>query len=299
LIGTEILDTPVYELDAFVEDSGKPIEGAAPLVVAYGVALGLLGGGELRAALRREELRYTGAFERLELPIAVLIMLLVMGLSVFNIFEHRRLEAADGNLYLWLASNKNYLINDPKQGKRGYLEKPWPEIQKYVTEAALEDGEKPEGSLTRGVSKLDQLLEVERQLKVREAKLNQELGNTGEVTQPQSALEALTMIVCTIDGMRDRLGKVSVRKASADYRPGRGGRAEEVEVKLDLTFFGENATVAYEALNTELRNQPWVTSVESRSNTELKAESPRPGVFADDYTIHVDLSKIERKKEGS
>jgi hypothetical protein len=300
LIGTHILETPVYELDAFVEDSGQPVEGASPLVVAYGVALRLLGGGTLRASLRREELRYTGTFERLELPIAVAIMLLVMGLAVFNIFEHRRLQNADQNLFLWLQSDRNFLIADPKQGSHGHLEKPWPEIQKFVLDAATLDDQKPDNSLTREYTRLEQLLQIEAQLKRQAAKLNQELGNTGEVTQPQSALEALTMVVNTIEDTKDRTGRVSIRKVLADYQPERGGSGEEyVRVQLDLTFFAEDAKAAtdgYEALTAELQKKPWVREVESKQNKELTGDAT--GIYADNYTVFCDLTKLERMKEA-
>ena len=295
LIGTELLDTPVYELDAFVEDSGQPVQGAAPLVVAYGVALRMLGGGALRASLRREELKYAGTFERLELPLAVTIMLLVLGCAVFNIFEHRRVQNADLSLHLWLQSNKNFLVNDPKAGNRGYLEKPWPEIERFVKDSALADADKPENSPTLGYTKLEQLQQIEAELKRRVTKLNMELGNTGEVTQPQSALEALTLVTCHIDSMREQLGRIAIRRVSADYRAARTGGDEYVEVQMDLSFFNDNAnaaTTAYEALSSSLRGLPWVREVVSKSNKELPQDTP--GIYADAYTVVCDLSKVER-----
>lgn len=300
LIGTQVLDTPVYELDAFVEESGKPVEGAGPLVVAYGAALGMLGGGTIRSSLRREDLKYTGTFERLELPIAVAVMLAVMWLLVFNLFESDRLAAADSSMFRWLQSNKNFLVNDPKAGKRGNLEKPWPELQKLV-----EDASKKENPLlaSNQWSRLDQLRQIERALLLRQDKLNKELGNTGEVKQPQSVLEALTLITNTMADMGDALGRISVRSLNANYVPARTGTTDLVTITMSLSFYNEEGAIAatrsFEALKTELERQPWVTEVAARSSKEFPDGK---GIYSDGYAITCDLSKAaaaSAKKEGS
>lgn len=293
LIGSQVLDIPIYELDAFIEDSGQPVQGAAPLVIAYGVALRLLGGGVLQPSLRREELRYTGAFERLELPLAIAVMLLVLWLSVFNIFEHGRIRNADANLLLWLQSSKNFLINNPKENKRGYLEKPWPEIQKLVEKTALEENDLP-------WSRLDQFKQIERELQLRITKLNQELGNTGEVVQPQSALEALTMVCCTIDDLKDQIGRVSIRRVNASYVPQRASTSDFVQVQLDLSFFNDGgavaATGAFETLKTTLERAPWVREVVAKTSKEFPDGK---GIYTDGFSVMCDMSKVEHAKEGS
>ncbi len=299
LVGTQVLDTPVYELDAFVEESGKPIEGAAPLVVAYGAALGMLGGGAIRSSLRREDLKYTGTFERLELPIAVAVMLAVMWLLVFNLFESDRLAAADASMFRWLQSNKNFLVNDPKAGKRGNLEKPWPELQKLV-----EDTCKKENPLlvANNWTRLDQLRQVERALVLRQDKLNKELGNTGEVKQPQSVLEALTLITNVMMDMGESLGRISVRGVNANYVPARTGTSDLVTVTLGLSFHNDDGAIAatrsFESLKTELEGQPWVVEVAARSSKEFPDGK---GIFSDGYAITCDLSKVAKApaKEGS
>lgn len=300
LVGTQVLDTPVYELDAFVEESGKPVEGAAPLVVAYGAALGMLGGGTIHSSLRREDLKYTGTFERLELPIAVAVMLAVMWLLVFNLFESDRLAAADSSMFRWLQSNKNFLVNDPKAGKRGNLEKPWPELQKLV-----EDASKKENPLlaSNQWSRLDQLRQIERALILRQDKLNKELGNTGEVKQPQSVLEALTLVTNTMVDMGDALGRISIRTINANYVPARTGTNDLVTITFSLSFHNDEGAIAatrsFEALKTELERQPWVTEVAARSSKEFPDGK---GIYSDGYAITCDLSKAapaSAKKEGS
>jgi len=294
LVGTQIQDIPVYELDVFEEDSGQPAQGAAPLVVAYGVALRQLGGGPVRASLRREELKYSGAFERLEMPLAMAFLLLATWLAIFNIFEFKRLQRADRDMYLWLKSTKNFLLSDPKAGLAGNLSRPWPELQSYVTRAADEQSELQE-------SPSERLVEIERRLKGKVAELNSKLGLSGEVTQPQSALEALTRITCVMHDLKDRIGRVAIRKVMADYQPGRGSEGESVLVTLDLSFYNDSstaATLAYETLRSELEAQPWVRAVRPEATKEFPADLAT-GIYTDGFAILCDLSKVERKTEGA
>ncbi len=294
LVGSQIQDVPVYELDVFEEDSGQPAQGAAPLVVAYGVALRQLGGGPLRASLRREELRFTGTLERLEMPLAIAVLLLVTWLAIVNIFEHKRLQRADSDVTLWLQSARNFLISDPKAGVAGNLSKPWPELQSYVERAVRDDGGLEESSAER-------LAEIERRLKSKVTELNSKLGLSGEVTQPQSALEALTRVTCLLHDMRDRVGRVAIRKVLADTQPARGPEGETVVVTLDLSFFNDSstaATMAYETFKSELEAQPWVKGVRPEATKEFPADQGA-GIYTDGFAIVCDLSKVARATEGA
>jgi len=294
LVGSQLQDVPIYELDVFEEQSGQPAEGAAPLVVAYGVALRQLGGGPLRAALRREELRFTGTLERLEMPLAIAVLLLCTWLAIVNIFEHKRLQRADNDVGLWLQSARNFLISDPKAGIAGNLSRPWPELQSYVERAVRADGELEEPYS-------DRLIEIERRLKSKVAELNSKLGLSGEVTQPQSALEGLTRVTCLLQGMQDRTGRVSIRKATAETQPARGPEGETVVVTLDLSFFNDSstaATAAYEAFKSELEAQPWVKGVRPEATKEFPAEHGA-GIYTSGFAVVCDMSKAERAKEGS
>lgn len=294
LVGTQIQDVPVYELDVFEEDSGQPAQGAAPLVVAYGVALRQLGGGPLRASLRREELRYSGTLERLETPLAVAVLLITCWAAIFNLFEDKRLKRAESDMDLWLRSTRNFLISDPKAGFAGNLSRPWPELQSYVERSIREDSDLQE-------SRSERLIEIERRLKTKVAELNSKLGLSGEVTQPQSALEALTRVTCVMQEMKDRIGRVAIRKVMADYQPGRGSEAESVLVTLDLSFYNDSstaATLAYETLRSELESQPWVRAVRPEATKEFPADQGT-GIYTDGFAVLCDLSKVERKTEGA
>jgi Tfp pilus assembly PilM family ATPase len=293
LVGTQIQDVPVYELDVFEADSGQPATGTAPLVVAYGVALRLLGGGALKSSLRREELRYAGAFEKVELPLAVAVLLAVTWLAIFFIFELQRTKALDGDLASWLQSNRNYLINEPKKGNRGNLEKPPPELERFVEKTALRDNDLP-------YTRLEQLQQIERMLKAEVAKLNAQLGNTGEIAKPQSALEALTLVVGKIDSMKNEIGRVAIRRANCQYVVGKvGGQGDMVSVVLDLTFYDDAgasaATANFDELASALRVEPWVRRVEQKTSKEFPDNK---GVFTDGFSVECDLSKLDRAAGG-
>ena len=297
LVGTTLLDVPVYELDVFEQDSGQPAQGAAPLVVAYGVALRHMGTDALHASLRREELRYTGAFERVELPLAVASLLLVTTLAVFNIFELKFLSVRDGDVNLWRRSANNFMLGNPRGGVAGNLEVVPDPVQKYIDGVRRQnDGpgvtvdNNPEVDPDR--TRLEQLENVERLLKIEIARLNNELGNTGEITQPQSALEGLTRVIQTLDELGERVGRVSVRKAHSQYQVGNASRPDAVEVTLDLTFFADDSLAAtrnYEAFQNALRQEPFVLEVQDRGTKPLEEGS---GVSTEGLRIRMDLSRV-------
>ena len=98
--GGDVQGVPVRPLRVESEDTDVSESDPVP-VVAYGAALRELGGGVLHPSLRREELRFTGKFERLELPLAVASMLLVTLLGVWNIFIDKDIQVEKTALHGW------------------------------------------------------------------------------------------------------------------------------------------------------------------------------------------------------
>jgi Tfp pilus assembly PilM family ATPase len=307
LIGSSILDVPVYELDVFEEQSGQPAEGTAPLVVAYGVALRQLGGGLIPASLRREELRYTGAFEKIELPLAVAALLMVTWLSVFCIFELNQVQLREQDVDLWRKSSNNYMLGMPAEGIPGKLEVPPDSITNYIEgirKRSLKPGmtarDNPEIDPER--TRLEQMENTKRLLQIEVANLSKALGHTGEVTAPQSALEALTRSIKVLDDLGERVGRHSIRSVRSAFQPGNVSKPDSVRVTLDMTFFadsGTRATKNLEEFTQTLEAQPWVTSVSSRGSKALEEgslEEGETGIFVDGLEILCDLSKVERNK---
>jgi Tfp pilus assembly PilM family ATPase len=308
LIGTQVLDIPIFELDVFEADSGQPAEGAGPLVVAYGAALRQLGAAPQPASLRREELRYTGAFERIELPLAVASLLLVTLLAVFVIFETKLTTLRDSDVDYWRRFANLYMMGDPAKGQAGNLEVPPKALTDYFAfarNASQEPGmsakDNPEIDPDR--SRLEQLRNTRRLLWIEVDKLDKALGNTGEVTQPQSALEAAVLSIGVLVEMgEDQVGRVGLRKVDALYISGRNTGADRVEVKLELTFFANDsvtATANLERYVNALRGKPWVKEVEPGGSKSLKEnDAENKGIFTEGFKVICDLSKIQRTVPG-
>ncbi|MEO6709842.1 MAG: hypothetical protein ABI054_08550, partial [Planctomycetota bacterium] len=308
LIGTQVLDLPIYELDVFEADSGQPQEGTGPLVVAYGAALRQLGAVFQPASLRREELRYTGAFERIELPIAVASLLLVTLLAVFVIFELKLVGLRDMDVDLWRRYANVYMIGDPAKGQAGNLEQPPKVLTDYlarVRKASEKPGMDPKANpeIDPDKSRLEQMEEVRRLLKIEVSELNKKLGNTGEVMLPQSALEGATLTLGVLGELGEtKVGLVSIRKLSAQYLSGRANGTDKVEVQVDLTFFASSSVTAtenYDRYVSALKEKPWVIEVDPGGTKPLPENTAEnKGISTEGFKVTCNLAKVERKVAG-
>ncbi|HTF90504.1 MAG TPA: pilus assembly protein PilM [Planctomycetota bacterium] len=308
LIGTQVLDLPIYELDVFEADSGQPQEGTGPLVIAYGAALRQLGAVFQPASLRREELRYTGAFERIELPIAVASLLLVTLLAVFVIFELKLVGLRDSDIDLWRRYTNVYLMGDPAKGQAGNLEQPPKILTTYfdkVRAASAKLAKDPKSNLEIDPdrSRYEQMLEVKRLLNIEVIELNKKLGNTGEVMLPQSALEGATLTLGVLGELGEsKVGLVSIRKLSAQYLSGRANGTDKVEVQVDLTFFANSSVTAtenYDRYVSALKEKPWVVEVDP-GGTKPLPDNPaeNKGISTEGFKVTCNLAKVERKIAG-
>ncbi|MBK7642461.1 MAG: pilus assembly protein PilM [Planctomycetes bacterium] len=284
LIGTSILDVPVRELECFDSESGAPAQGRGQLVAAYGAALRQMGGGVLHPSLRREELRYSGAFERIELPIAVVFLLLVTLLGVWNIFLYKDHQVADESLRFWRESAMNWLVGDLKKGQKGYLEYPSEKVVKYVKDMDQDTDR----------DRFEQLTVVRGMLLSEIKGLEKELGQDAEISYPQSSLTAATLVLDVLEKGGEAMGRPSLRMLRSTYRSGKvGGRPDSVDVSMDVSFFAENqadATGNYEAFRSALKQNPWCIEVEDRPT---KALENGKGIAVASLTVQVDVSKAQ------
>jgi len=287
LVGSRVQDAEVLPLDVFQEDSGQPAEGFGPLVVAYGVALSRLGGGELKPSLRREELRYAGAFEKVELPLAVLALLAVTFLGVWFIFLTKETQFVDTQLAFWRNSSQRFLIGDLKQGKQGYLLYPSDPMSKYLANMDA-DTER---------DKFTQLQYVNLQLKNEIKKLEKDLGQDASIEQPQSALVACSLVLGTLEDEIQGGGRPSLRKVQSTYTIGKQGKGDYVRVVLDVTFFAGDtvqATQNYEDFIKATESQPWcVGQIDRRPSVSLEDGK---GIFVVGLAVEVDVSKASLEK---
>jgi hypothetical protein len=292
LVGTSVLDIPVQVLDVFEEDGGQPVEGFGALVVPYGVAVRQLGGGVLKPSLRREELRYAGKLEKVELPLAVVCLLTVTFLGIWNIFNVRQWGDIDVAMKVWRDSTKNYMLGSMKSA--GYLEYPSDEVKAYASDLDADE--------QRNV--FEQMQHIKFMLSNEIRDLEKDLGQDGEVTQPQSALEGLAAVLDVFAQNKDTVGRPSFRKLQATYQPGRPpSRPEGVRVTLDLTFFADSsleATEHYEGgFANDLQTKPWFSDLKPVQSEPLETGE---GIYLQGLAVNVDTSKLPahtKRQEGT
>ncbi len=277
---------------------------AGQLVVAYGAALKQLGAAPVDGHLRREELRFSGKFERLELPLAVFSILLTALLGVKLIVMHQQLLWRDegdrstwgsdlqlqGDMQIWLNSSNAYMLPDAERGYPGRLKKPPETIAQYARMA--ERGEDLERT------KYEELLEIRRRLTLEIDKVQKDLGisatSSSEIPQPQSALEATTLVFGLLDRIHESAGRYAIRKLSANSQNGRTPQEQSVMVKLDMDFFAESsvsATENYTAFVNAIQAEPWCKEFVRKPVESFEDEK---GISVDAVTIEVDLSKAQR-----
>jgi hypothetical protein len=281
LVGSKILDIPVVLLDAFEEDSGQPAEGFGALVVPYGVALRQLGGGVLRPSLRREELRYTGALERIELPLAVACLLLVTFLGVWNIFLFKESKFLENKMHYWREATVTKLIGSPKQGRQGTLAYPSKDVEGYLSRLETETDR----------THFEQMQRVKQLLSNDVVKLEKDLGQDKDITQPQSALRGLALVLGVLENEGTETGRPSLRKVTSSYQLGRSGRPDNVRISFDISFFGSDAVAAteyYERFVRDLKAEPWIVDVESKANDALENGQ---GISVQGMAVVVDVTK--------
>ena len=286
LIGSAILDVPVEALTGLPDTASS----ASRCAAAYGAAVAQLGGGLMKSSLRREELRFTGTLERLELPLAVAGLLLVTFLGVWNIRMGKEFDRVNDAVRYWRDSSVAFMI--PGIGRTGNLDPPPAAIKKYTDSTT--------GEISQGLyrddefrSRYEQMTYLRTKLKQEITKLNKELGHIREMPQPQSALKGVTHILDILDDTRAEGARPSIRYIKATYNRGSSSRNDEVNVVLNVTFFAEDpgtGTTHFESFRRKVEAQPW--------NMEFSTVTTNPlengeGISIDRIKIKMDVSKTE------
>lgn len=290
LIGDPILDVPVYLLDCFDEaETEAPAEGFGQLVVAYGAAVTQLGGGQVRPSLRRDELAFTGTWERIEFPVAVLSMLLVTLVGVVWILQTRQINRMEENGFLfWLNSSNNYLIGDAAKGRIGEMGRVPDDFRAKVKRFKPAPGEKI--SYDKDLPKAFDEFELDLQGRV--LKLAQELGG-GSSEQPQSAFLAANLVLDVL-GNKENNWRFSLHTLKSNFQAARStDKNDSVKVELDIVFYGEDpvdATQKYEAFRSTIKNQPWLVQMDEKGTDPLESGL---GISIQGLPIVVDVSAYE------
>ncbi|MBM3975523.1 MAG: hypothetical protein FJ299_00860 [Planctomycetes bacterium] len=288
LLDEAAVGAPVRRFEPFQAGEGGAEGAPSQYAAAYGAALARLGEVFHRAHLRREDLAYSGKFERLELPLAVAGLLLVAFLSVFLIINYRVINNREAELYWYLASIKEYVMGNPKKGTPGYLKRPPENLQKYFTDA-LEDKD-VERTRFEQIGRTKTMISNEI---IAKQKL---LGQDKDIAKPQSALEGLTLVLGVLSEMGDRVGRVGLREMASDYSAGSGNKPDAVTVKISLSFYADDALIAtehYNAFLNEVQSKPWCTDAPSKQTKPLDSGG---GIYVEGLTVTLDLSKLQREE---
>ncbi len=289
LVGEAIMDVPVYILDCFDEDEGQPADGFGQLVAAYGAAVTQLGGGIMQPKLRREELAFSGTWERIEFPMAVAAMLLAMLGAVFFMMERQKVQRLEGSIEFLVNSNFNFLVGSKGEMSQATMVPPSKDIVKFAKQFRPAKGEKR--SYSRPIEKAfsDTLSFLNKDLD----KLKGELGDTGSIKQPQSAFVASNLV---LDLLRENSSRwrTSIHKFSGEFVDGRNAQENGwVDVRMDIVFYGANsaeATRAYEQFRNEIEKQDvWFVKLDEKPTKEL---STGDGIIVEGLTIGVDTTKV-------
>ena len=287
LIGTEILDVPVEALDGLPDTASC----ASRCATAYGAAVAQLGGGLISQSLRREELRFTGTMERLELPLAVASLLLLTFLGVWNIGldkEHKKIDRA---VSYWRDSAVGFMI-PPNMEDAGNLNPPPDWMAKYVKQFT---GRSPEGEFRTDpeLSSYGQMEFLESRLKGMVVGLEKELGQGGDFVQPQSALKGATYVLSVLDDTKAAGARPSVRSLKSTYNRGNSTTPDSVVVIMDITFFAEDTatgTEHFEAFRGAIEEQSWHLDFNPARTDPLENGE---GIIVERITIKMDVSKTE------
>ncbi len=292
-----VFDVPVLPWPELRGSNGEDgVVDSRQFAVAYGAALQAINAGAIESRLRREDLRYSGRFERLELPLAVLSLLLCTLLAVMWIITEKQIDWRDegdlaknlkGDMQLWMSTSNTYLLPDPEKGYAGRLKDPPPALAAYMKQA--EEGK----DTTR--SKFEELQEIKRQLFIEVDKLKRELGQVGDIKQPQSALRAATLIMNVIDESKGELGRFAIRGIEANYQQGNQRQPDSVEVRLDMDFFAESDVEAsrhYNSLQRAIQGQPWCLEFPDRPTKPFEGGQ---GLSVDGITIQVNLDSVQEE----
>ncbi len=237
-----------YSTAPVVLGGGEADEDGGPDAVALGAALRSAGVAGSDMNFRQEEYRQTGGLERLEGPLTLMLVGLIAFLLVDSVILFKR--------------TRDVLTGD--------TELIYQEAVKHVT--ALNDSlreDDPDSWFIRGVEGLniDDLQRIHTlrgRVKKARAELDEMLGE-GDLVHPQSSLEAWRLVFDLLDRELEQQfdGRWMLEQAEfSSIRPRRKDEPPYVEVKLELTIFGDPVSVSqkFEDVRRAFRDQPWSTS---------------------------------------
>lgn len=290
LVGSRVGEVEVALLDplASIGREDLPAAERARYALAFGAAWGRMGSAQLRPHLRRDELAYAGTFERLELPLGVLGLLLLTLLFSRYIIVRKQIEPRSQDVALWMECVRNYTVGRPEEGSPGYLTDPPKQLVSMLKEIAT-------GKRNVDQTPLEQFDSIKSFLDSEIRRYKTLLGTGDSSTQPQSALTAVNLVFDVMSGLgEDRIGRIAVRKLDAKWVRAAGGDRdpEHIAVRLDLSFFEDDdvkATNHYNTLMKAFEGEPWCLGVSRQGLEPFNGEYR--GLSVPGVEVKVDVSK--------
>ncbi|MFP6768100.1 MAG: hypothetical protein VB859_08015, partial [Planctomycetaceae bacterium] len=287
LTNAEIMEVPVEELTGLPDTGSYSSRCAA----SYGAAVGQLGGGLMSQNLRKEELRFTGTLERLELPLAVAALLLLTFLGVWNIGLNKEYQKVNQAVSYWRDTAVKFMIPTNMEDA-GNLDPPpkWiVDYSKNFTGRTLDNQFRTDPVRTS----YEQMTYLRARLRQEVLSLKRELGQGGDFEQPQSALKGATYVLDVLDNTREKGARPSIRSIKSTYNRGNNTTPDNVTVTMDVTFFAEDTatgTEHFEAFRSAIESHPWHIGFNPARTDPLENGE---GITVERITIKMDVSKTE------
>lgn len=302
LVSEPIGGVGVQLLDPLADVAGaEELEDRSSAVIAFGAALRRLGfESVVTPHLRREELAFAGTFERLELPLGVLGLVLFFYLGIQVMTSLDAIKDEQSKLDHWAKEMQRFMVGeDPKAGKIGNaaLTRPPEDLLEYVLRIAPSDDGDPSRSRMAEFNQVGSLIAAEI------TDLETRLGAAEDASYPLSALWAETLALSVLEDLEraDRISRFAVRGIDAQYQPGNSRRADMCEVTIDLTIWGETpvqSSQSYDTLISELRSREWLVESEGIREPSRTTGQDGTSLILDSLRFFVDPSSAETIFEG-
>lgn len=302
LLTEPIGDVEVKALDPLADLPGaEEIEDRLAAVVAFGAALRHLGfDSAVTPRLRREELAFAGTFERLELPLGVLGLLLVSFLVAQFLIQGKAIKEETAKLNHWALETKRFTVGeDPRAGKTttAAIKSPPQPVLDYAL--LMAEGDDGDAELTR----FEELQRLGELISGEVSELQRTLGAAEDASYPQSALWAATLALKVIEDLHKakRIPRFAVRSLDAQYQPGSSRSPDKCKVSLDLTIWGETqlqSSQGWDALISEIKAQSWLVDASEIREPARNTGEDGTSLILDGLTIYVDPSGSEEYFDG-
>jgi hypothetical protein len=125
--------------------------------------------------------------------------------------------------------------------------------------------------------------------------LKRDLGQGGDITQPQSALKGLTYVLDVLEATKEDGARPSIRSVKADFTKGSNSRPDRVIVSLGLTFFADDtlaATRHFENFRADIEAKPWLIEFTPAKTDPLETGE---GISIKNLKIALDVAKTEEE----